>query len=131
MKNFSPTEEQARKYADYTVEVREGSLPLFLQTVDGVVCRFYATANRFDDTKTFIVFTKPGSTPLEREEAAKWALDLPRGEWARFQKHWFDCVRRDNGRRYFKQHLGHPAEDPCPQLELEMMIDATQTVDVS
>ena len=131
MKKFTPTKKQARKYADYTVEFKDGHNPVFLQTIDGIVYRFYATAYRYDDEKRFIVYKKPGTTSKEQAQAERWGRTLPLGWWAEFPDQWFDRRRKDNGKHFAAQFMGRPCDDPCQQLELEMMIDAERSVLIS
>ncbi|QKS17288.1 hypothetical protein HUN59_14690 [Curtobacterium sp. Csp2] len=127
--SFQPTRAERQKYADYEVVVKDAKTHKVHVTVeDGVVIRWTCEIHRYPSSKHFVVFVYPGVTDKERASIERLAANLPRGEWARVPDAWFRRKHRTTGRIFYWQKRGSEAPDPFAQLELELMIDADQSV---
>jgi hypothetical protein len=111
------------QYSGYSVEIRETNMAVSVGVMNGRVFRWIYDLRRDPAARKFVVLIRRGVTPGERRLASSHAENLPRGEWARFPG--WRRLMLTNGRWSFVQRRGVAADDPCIQLELEMLIDSS------
>jgi hypothetical protein len=117
-----PTEAQAQKYADYSVEIHESNHPCSIGESDGGPIRIYMRAYRVASKKRFEVFIRKGASLRERRNAVEWGSQLPSGSWAAISaEKWFRCTRA--GSAAYWQSVGTPVADPLLELEIEEFRD--------
>lgn len=120
---FTPTEAERRKYADYAVEFRQSADRVEVDVDQGHVLRFPARVRRVPSTKTFIVYLLAGATPLDDRLTRRVGFELPHGEWARMPDMWARR-RAKNGQVFFQQMRGYVSDDdPLLRLQDEMLLE--------
>ncbi|WIB76797.1 hypothetical protein DEJ28_14215 [Curtobacterium sp. MCPF17_002] len=120
---FTPTDAERRKYADYSVEFRQSEQRMDLDVREGLVLRFPTKVRRVPSTKTFIVYLLAGASDEDRAHTNRVGVRMPQGEWARMPDMW--CRRRaGNGQVYFQQYRGYVTDDdPLLRLSTEMLLE--------
>lgn len=119
--DWAPSDAERRKFAGYSVDVREGGT-VFCRVLDGKVYRLFWAVRRIPSQRQFVVFIRSGATEDEKALARDWGSLLPAGEWARHAEE-FTRVRRKDGTYHWHQARGIAVDDSLIDLELAMMLD--------
>lgn len=114
----------ARKYANYTVEIRESARQWSVAPAENAagLMKFLVGIYRIPSEKIFAAYVRRGLTPHERALAERWALKMPDGEWAVFPDLWVR-TKDSRGVVVFRQYRGVGVDVDFMELELQMMLD--------